>query len=196
VADQVAEHRQAQEDLVAERAATLGAATHVDDQRQDCKDPENGQVVARKEVRGRQQHPRRQRQLALELVEDHLEAWQHEGHQHDDDHRRHEGDHGRVGHGGLDLLPRLEVTLEVVGQLEQHGVQATGELGRLKDAQVVRREGVGVLTGGRGEGEPAAQRLDHVAEDLLEELVGRLLLDGLEGVQDRDAGLDEHGELA
>ncbi len=49
---------------------------------------------------------------------------------------------------------------------------------------------------GRGEGVTGLQPVDHVVEGLVQELVGRLLGDDLQGLHDRDAGLDEDAELA
>ncbi len=48
-----------------------------------------------------------------------------------DDHR-HDGDDGRVDQGRGDLDLGLDVTLDVVGQLVQHGVEVSGQLGRAR----------------------------------------------------------------
>ena len=102
------------------------------------------------------------------------------------------------GYTSADLICalRLDVALDVARELLERRVELAGELRRAQDADVVRREHACVLGDRVRERHTVLDLLAHLAEDLLEALVARALLDDLERVGDRDAGAHERRHLA
>ena len=83
-----------------------------------------------------------------------------------------------------------------VGKLQEHRVERSGQFRRFEDGHVVAGERLGVGCRRGGEGVARLELGDHVEEDPLEQLVGRLLGDQLQGLHDRDARFDEDAQLA
>ena len=70
-----------------------------------------------------EQHPRRQRKLRIERGEEGPELGQDEGRQHDDRDDGHDRHDRRIDQRGGDGDRASISRLEVLGQLEQHGVE-------------------------------------------------------------------------
>ena len=99
----------------------------------------------------RQQHAGRKGKLGVKRLEEHHEARHDECGQHDDDADRHAGHDGRVDESRGQRRASFHVALDVVGQLVQHGVQVSGQLGRLENAHVEVRKCLGMRLRGSGE---------------------------------------------
>jgi hypothetical protein len=96
----------------------------------------------------------------------------------------------------MTLLRVLACLSRKAGQALEHHVRVAGRLARAHHAHVERREDARVLLDGLREGAALVDLLAHVAEDGLE-LAGLDLLDQrLERVVERDAGLEQRGQLA
>src|SRR5581483_1568614 len=109
-----------------------------------------------------------------------------------DRHQRHDAG---VHHGRLDLTAGFELPVEVLGQLVQNLLKIAGQLGGLQHPEVDGREDLGMRLGGTSEGGAGLDVLGDVVEGRLEDLVGHLLFDRLDGLEDRDAGLEEGAQL-
>ena len=142
-----------------------------------------------------QHHPRRQRQVGVEFLEQRLELRQHvAGEDEHRDERHHHDDH-RIRQRRDHLGPGVDLTFEVLGQALEDVVELTGQLGRLQDADVVLGEHLGVRGGSGREQAAVAEVLDQLAERPSQCDVLGLVTDRHQRVGDRDAGLDEHREL-
>ncbi len=89
----------------------------------------------------------------------------------------------------------VDLAFQIVGQTLQRGVELAGQLGRLQDADVVVGEHLGMRRRCSGEQSTVAEVVDEVAERPAKCDVLGLVADRHQCVGDRDAGLDEDGEL-
>ena len=118
----------------------------------------------REEARTGEQHARRKRELRVQGIEEDHETRHNERRQDDDDPDRHEGHDGRIDEGRRQRRAGFDVPLDVVGQLVQHGVEISGQLGRLENADIEVGERFRMCGGGRREGVTGAEVVDHLDE--------------------------------
>ncbi len=148
------------------------------------------------EVGEAQQHPGRQRQLGVEVLEEDLELRQHVDREHHHGEHRHDRDGTRVDQRGLDLAPRLEVALDVDREPGQHRVQLAGELGGADHAAVEAGEHLGVALEAVGEPLSGAQSVLDVVHHPAHRGALALGADRVHRLEDRQTGPEERRDLA
>jgi hypothetical protein len=114
------------------------------------------------------------------FVEQLLELREYDDRKQDDRAERHHHHDARVHQSADDLRPRLDLAVEILGQVVDGLVELAGQLRTTQHAGVVGGECLGVGCGGLGEGRAGVQQLDHVGDDPAEHLVGGLVGDRLE----------------
>jgi hypothetical protein len=175
-------------------AALAADAQDGRDEREHAAGQQPGAVVAH-EVRQVEEEARRAGQRLGVAGEERRELGEHvdeQEHDHAHGQDRHEG---RVGHGALDLLLRVDVALHELGDAAEHDAEVAGHLAGAHEGQRRGREGPGVLAHGRRE-RPAL--LDGAADRAHEGLHVRadlLLLEHLEGAREVQARIEHDREL-
>ncbi len=143
-----------------------------------------------------QQQLGRPRQLDVQVLEHLDEAGDDELDQAGQDQGR-DGEHGhRVDQGRYDLALQPGGLLAELGQALQHDVQHAARLAGLDHVAVEFVEGLRILGHALGEGGAALHLVGHRADDVLQHAGLGLLLQDVEGLHDRDAGVRQRGELA
>ena len=118
---------------------------------------------------------------------------QHHADEHDDGER---ADQDRVDHRRLDRAADAVLLLELRGQAVEDLVEDTAELAGADHAHVEPAEHLGVLLERVGQADAGLDVGAHLADDLGELLVRRLLLEDVQAAQHREAGVDHGRELA
>ena len=116
--------------------------------------------------------------------------------QHVDQRHREADDRDRIGHGGLDLLGQLDRGLEIAGHLAENLGEAAGRFTGLHHGDEKIRIRLGEFLDRSGERRAGGDVIAHIADDDAENLVLRLVLQGLQTGDERQAGLQQGGELA
>ena len=197
LADQRAEQRDPQREAVEPllQPGAAGEAASEEQQPPHCQQhrpPEAGHPVA-----GGDHHPRGQREVLTEGQEQRLELGDHERHQHEDGGDAHQQQEGGVDEGADHLPPQAGGLGEVGGKVLQDFHQAAALLAGVHEAHVDGVEDAGVLLQGLGEGGgPDGEAALDLADHPLEVAAAGLVADRLEGLDDREAGLQERRELA
>jgi hypothetical protein len=171
------------------RKASHCGRPHEEDSDQDVPLPGHGVGEADREARD-------QRQLAAEVLEHaHEHGDDERDHADQDEHREAEYD-DRVGHRGLDLAAQRVVLLELVGDPLERLFEHAAGLTRADHRDVQRAEDLWVALQGVGEVQAGLDVLADPGDRLAQQLALDLLLEHVEGAQERHAGRDHRRQLA
>ncbi len=195
LAHQVAEHRQAQLELVPGEATAVAVDEHLegDDDQQGA--DHHQEPVVDQEVGGLDQDVGRQRQLLATTLDQLRDFRHHDRHQYGDhDHADADHDH-RVDHRRADLVLQPRLRLQEAGEAHQHLVEGTRRLAGLHHVGVEAGEVTGVLQHGVAERHALGDLLTDVAERRLDALVRRLFDDHAQRFGERDARLQQGRHL-
>src|ERR1700722_10307598 len=103
---------------------------------------------------------------------------------------RHNHDDGRVDERPGELSSGLGITFDVFGELIKDVVEVPREFRGVEHADVKLGEGFGMAGGRAGEGVAACEGFDHLRDHDMKPLVGDLLVDDFQGLENRYSGLD------
>ena len=116
--------------------------------------------------------------------------------QEDGDQDGHDGDDGRIHHGGLDLLAQSGGVFQIDGQAGQDFRQQTAFFAGGHHAHIKPVEHFGMLLQRLGKAVAAFDPGADIADDVAHGLVGGLLGQRLERLHHRQAGVNHGGQLA
>jgi hypothetical protein len=169
------------------------------DDREDDADEDRQAAPARDEVAHGDDDARRQRQLlagAEQPLEDRLELRDDEDHDRRDDEDGDADDGRRVDERRDHVAPQLDQLLDEGREALEDEVEDAARLARLDHVDEELIEDLRVAAHGGGQRRALLHVLPRLAEGLREELVVLLLREDFQTLDEREARVDHHGELA
>src|SRR5215471_10482339 len=194
-AEDAAEDGELQDERVAPLGAPRGLQPPRREEAPDDQDHEEEEDVAPQERRGTDDDDRQQRQLRLEVSEELLELRDHDGHQDRDQPDRERDQDGRVDERRDDLAGQRHDRALVLDVPAQHALDLAGLLAGLQRRPVQPRKEFSLLLEGVGDRGSGVDPLPDVREDAAQDRALLPLQQQLEGVEDRQPGLQQRDQL-
>ncbi len=195
LAEQVAQHRRPEQSPIEHQFSAVRGIVPTDSDRDRHHGDDHRPPVILEEVAHPDHNASRQRQLHLDRREHGLERRDDEHQQNDDRDDGHGEDDRGIDHRALHLPDDRVVLLQEHREPQENGVENTAGFAGCDHVHIEVGESVFVLAQRISQGVATLDIVHHLLGDFGERLVLRLLGENVEGLHERQPGVDHRGEL-